>query len=98
MTEPFPENLDPDAVEAWVAQSSPDDWEHTGIRTAPDLVVRLQLSLERDLYTLLALAARQAQMPLSVWVKNAAREQAMGNLSAAYPAPEPGTGGPQRTG
>lgn len=83
MSESSPDNLDPDAIEAWAASSPPEDWETAEIVFSPDLVVQLQIHVERDLFALLTLAARQAGVPLLEWVKTAAREQALRALDPA---------------
>lgn len=80
MSESFPDDLDPDAIEAWAATAPPEDWEKSEIVFSPDLVVRLQVPVERDLFALLTLAARHAGVPLLEWIKTATREQALRTL------------------
>ena len=81
MSESSPDNLDPEAIEVWAASTPPEDWETADIVFSPDLVVQLQVPVERDLFTLLTLAARQAGVPLLEWLKAAAREQALRTLA-----------------
>lgn len=64
------------SVEARITTMSPDEWEPTDIRLAENLTVRLELTLDRDAYTLLAQAAQQAEMPLTRWIKHVTQEQA----------------------
>lgn len=80
MSDSLPDNLDPDAIEAMVAATSPEDWEATDIVFSSNLVVQLQIAVERDLFALLTLAARQDGMPLLEWIKSTAREQALRTL------------------
>lgn len=80
MPEPLPDDLDPDTIEAWAASTPPEDWEAADVVFSPDLVVHLQVPVERDLFALLTLAARQAGTPLLEWLKTAAREQALRTL------------------
>ncbi len=80
MSESAPENLDPDAIEAWAASTPPEDWEAADIVFSSDLVVRLQVPVDRDLFALLTLAARQPGVPLLAWLRTTAREQALRTL------------------
>jgi hypothetical protein len=90
MSESIPDDLDRDAIEAWAAATPPEDWEAADIVFSPDLEVRLEVLVERDLFALLTLAARQTGMPLLEWIKTTAREQALRTL-------DPAQSGVQRT-
>ncbi len=83
-TKPFPVDTDADTVEAWIAESDPDDWEPVEADISPNPTMTLQMPFDLEQIRLLSEAARAADLPVIRWIKQLALEQAE-RLAAEVP-------------
>lgn len=75
---PIPTNREREEqdVEAWIARSSPDDWEAVEVVVSPNLAITLQMTFDREQLQILTEAAGAANMPVICWIKQLALDQA----------------------
>lgn len=86
-SKPFPADADTDAIEAWIAESDPDDWEAVEVDVSPNITMTLKMTFDLEQIRLLSEAARAADMPVIRWIKQLALEQAERIAAEAARAP-----------